>query len=236
MMQITDKDGSRRDFFFEMQKHAMHLRMEFTARQLAIYELYRKTAELPGAVAEFGVRNGANYFFLARLIEIFNGSQRHDGISSRHLYGFDTFAGFPSVGEEDKSKASWQDMGAGGVPTNREVFFADYETFRTQSTIGNRLHIVEGDVMQTLPQLLADAPGLRFSLIYLDLDLYAPTKLCLEQLWDKLVPGGIVVLDEYALPEFPGESAAADEFLAGKNIKLQAIPWCYCPSAYFQKP
>lgn len=235
-MNLSDATGRKRDFFFEMQKHAMHLRMEFTARQMAIYELYKKTINLPGAVAEFGVRNGANFFFLARLIEIFNASQRHDGIASRHLYGFDTFAGFPSVDEKDKSKASWQDMGEGGVPTDRDVFFSDYEAFRKQSTIGSRLNIVEGDVMKTLPQLLTETPGLRFSLVYLDLDLYAPTKLCLELLWDKIVPGGIVVLDEYGLPEFPGESQAADEFLVGRNITLEAIPWCYCPSAYFRKP
>jgi hypothetical protein len=235
-MKLVDQNGHERDFFFEMQKHAGHLRTEFTARQLAIYELYKKSIELPGSVAEFGVRNGANFFFLARLLEIFNPAQRFDGISSRHLYGFDTFSGFPDVGIEDKSTASWSEMKVGGVTTERDVFFADLQLLKNESTIGPRLHVVEGDVMQTLPSLLKNSPGLRFSFVFLDMDLYAPTKLCLEEIWGKVVPGGVVVFDEYGLPEFPGESLAVDEFFGDKKLKLHSIPWCYCPSAYVIKP
>ena len=219
-MKIFSQDGSPRDFFFEMQKHAAHLRLEFTARQLAVYEMYKLSIDLPGSVMEFGVRNGANYFFLARLIEIFNLAQRHDGISSRHLYGFDTFTGFPSIGPEDVS---------------RDVFFSDFHDFKEDSSIGSRLHVEEGDVAQTLPKFLERTPGLRIAFLFLDLDLYAPTKTCLELLWDKVVPGGVVVLDEYGLSEFPGESKAVDEFFTGQPVNLRSIPWSYCPSAYLIK-
>lgn len=234
-MKLFSQDGSPRDFFFEMQKHAAHLRLEFTARQLAIYELYKRSIDLPGSVMEFGVRNGANFFFLARLIEIFNSAQRHDGISSRHLYGFDTFAGFPSIGPEDVSAASWPDMKAGGAQSARDVFFSDFDCFKENSSIGSRLHVVEGDVVQTLPTFLEDSPGLRVAFLFLDLDLYAPTKTCLELLWDKVVPGGVVILDEYGLAEFPGESKAVDEFFQDKSVKMKSIPWCYCPSAFVIK-
>jgi hypothetical protein len=232
---LKDSNGVSRDFFFEMQKHSMHLRKEFTSRQLAVYELFKKTIELPGSIAELGVRNGANYFFLARLLEIFCPAQRFDGISSKHLFGFDTFSGFPSVSEEDRSSYSWPDMKDGGVTTNRSAFFKDFESFKQESSISGRLHIVEGDVCETLPVFLEERPGLRFSLIYLDMDIFKPTALALELLWDKIVPGGIVVFDEYALMEFPGESAAADEFFKGADVEFKCIPWCYCPSAYVVK-
>ena len=234
-IQITDSAGFERDFHFEVQKHAMHLRSEFTARQLAIYELYKKTVELPGSVIELGVRNGANFFFLARLIEIFNGAQRFDGISSRHLFGFDTFSGFSAISAKDQSDASWPDMKPGGVPADREIFFTDFERFRTDSPNADRLHVVEGDVADTLPRLLEQKPGVRFAFAFFDLDVYQATKLCLELIWDKVVPGGIIVFDEYALAEFPGESAAVDEFMAGHKQTLRSIPWCYCPSAYLIK-
>lgn len=232
---LTDGAGRERDFFFEMQKHSCHLRQAFFARQLGIAELYRRTVDLPGSVAEFGVRNGANFFFLARLIETFNGAQRHDGIAARHLFGFDTFSGFPSVAPQDQAETAWHDMGVGGVPTDREVFFDDLARFTAESPIGNRLHVVEGDVLETLPAFRARWPGIRFSLLYLDLDLYEPTRCVLEQLWDCVVPGGIVVFDEYALPEFPGETQAVDEFLAGRGQPLQTLPWCYCPTAFTVK-
>ena len=115
------------------------------------------------------------------------------------------------------------------------MFFADYETLRAASPIGSRLHVVEGDVTETVPRLLAERPGLRFAFVFLDLDLYEPTKACLEAVWDLVVPGGVVVFDEYGLQEFPGESRAVDEFFAGRGVVLRSLPWCYCPSAYIRK-
>jgi 3-O-methyltransferase len=231
-LRILEPGAAERDFHFEMQKHAMHLRVEFTARQLAIYELYRRTITLPGSIAEFGVRNGANFFYLARMIELFNPAQRFDGIAARHLYGFDTFAGFPSVDDKDRAPTAWHEMRVGGVNCDRDLFFRDYEAFRTASPIGSRMHILEGDVCATLPRFIQDNPGVRFSLLYLDLDLYEPTRVCLELLRPKLVPGAIVVFDEYAIKEFPGETEAADEFLAEHGLVLQSLPWCFSPAAF----
>ncbi|MFO0997586.1 MAG: TylF/MycF/NovP-related O-methyltransferase [Alphaproteobacteria bacterium] len=232
-MKLVDSRAVARDFYFEMQKHSLHLRPEWTARQLAVYELYKMTLELPGSIAEFGVRNGANFFYLARMMEIFHAAQRHDAISARQLYGFDTFRGFPSIAPQDRSHSSWSEMREGGVACfDREVFFRDLEEFRSASAVGRRLHVVEGDVVETLPAFLESNPGVRFALIYLDMDLYEPTKACLELLAPKLVPGAVVVFDEYGLKEFPGETAAADEFLARHKLGVKHFPWCFSPSAY----
>lgn len=234
-MKLTDNQGRPRDFFFELQKHSCHLRSDFLARQLAIYELFKRVIEIPGAIVEFGVRNGANFFYLARLLELFNSGQRYDGISSKHLFGFDTFSGFPSIHEKDQAKTAWPDMRVGGVQTDREVFFSDYESFRANSPIRTRLHVIEGDVMSTLCPTLDEWPGIRFSLVYLDLDLFEPTLYVLEQVWDRIPKGGIVVFDEYALPEFPGETAAIDTFFADKQQQIATIPWCFSPSAYITR-
>ena len=231
-----DNNGFERDFHFEVQKHAFHLRQQFTARQLAIYELYKLSIDIPGSVIEFGVRNGANFFYLARLIEIFNPSQRFDGISSRHLYGCDTFSGFPAIDPKDISNKSWFDMKEGGVVSNRAAFFLDLDAYLQDSPIAQRVHVIEGDVCKTIPALLSDAPGLRFSFVYFDLDLYKPTLDCLILLWDKIPKGGVLVFDEYALPEFPGESQAVDEFFSNANVQLKSFPWCHCPSSYLIKP
>lgn len=232
---ITDENNNQRDFFFEMQKHSAHLRTEFTARQLCIYELFKKTTSLPGGIVELGVRNGANFFFLSRLLEIFNPSQRYDGIASKHLYGFDTFAGFPAISSEDVSSSSWFDMKVGGVPSDRNAFFDDLQSFKDSSPISERIHIVEGDVMDTIPEFLERNPGARFSMIYFDMDIYEPTLFALQSLWSRVVPGGVLVFDEYGFKEFPGESRAVDEFFQDKQTTLLSIPWCSCPSAYLVK-
>jgi hypothetical protein len=235
MLKILDQDKRERNFHFEMQKHSMHLRADFARRQLAIYEIFKKTIELPGSIIELGVRNGANFFYFARLLEIFAAGQRYDGISCKHLYGFDTFGGFPSISSKDLSSASWHETREGGVNTDKEIFFHDYENFKKESEISNRLHIIEGDVTQTIEPFLQQNSGARFSLVYFDLDLYQPTKVCLEKLWDKIVPGGILVFDEYALVEFPGETLAVDEFFNNKNVDFVTIPWSWCPTTYVVK-
>lgn len=229
--------GEQRDFFFEMQKYSMHLRSDFVARQIAITDLYRQTIHLPGSIIELGIRNGATFFYLARLLEIFGPSARRDPVySDRHLYGFDTFSGFPSIAPQDQGANVWPEMKQGGVKThNKEQFFRDFETFRKHSVEGERIHVIEGDVCQSVPDFVDQHPGLAISLLYFDLDLYKPTLVGLEHLYKLVVPGGIVVFDEYGYTEFPGETKAVNEFFKDKGIELNRFPWAYCPSAFFIK-
>jgi hypothetical protein len=49
--------------------------------------------------------------------------------------------------------------------------------------------------------------------------------------------GGVVIFDEYAIADWPGETAAVDEFLADKpTVRLQTFSWTNAPVAYLVKP
>ena len=72
---LLNEEGMELDFFHEVSKYAGYLRHSHISRHLAIFDLYKKTIELPGSVVEFGIYHGSTYFFLARLIEIFNHSE-----------------------------------------------------------------------------------------------------------------------------------------------------------------
>ena len=74
---------------------------------------------------------------------------------------------------------------------------------------------------ETVPAYVTNNPGARFALVNCDLDTYKPTLAALEAVWPAIVPGGLVLLDEYAIEHW-NESKAADEFLADKGIQLQA--------------
>ncbi len=54
--------------------------------------------------------------------------------------------------------------------------------------------------------------------MHIDVDVYEPTKLILEKLWDKITPGGILMLDDYETIE--GETIAVDKFFTGKELKI----------------
>jgi hypothetical protein len=86
-------------------------------------------------------------------------------------------------------------------------------------------------------QFVRENPGVRFSLLHLDCDLYKPTRAVLHALWDKVTRGGVVIFDEYAIADWPGETAAVDEFLTDKpELRLRTFSWTNVPGAYLVKP
>ncbi|MEJ2758430.1 MAG: TylF/MycF/NovP-related O-methyltransferase [Anaerolineales bacterium] len=60
------------------------------------------------------------------------------------------------------------------------------------------------------------------------MDVYKATQCVLENLFDRVVPGGIVMLDDYASAE--GETKAVDEFIAGKDYKVEKLPYAVTPA------
>lgn len=233
-MRIVDDTGSERDFFFEMSKYAGHLYKSHIERHLAIYELYKKTYELPGSVAEFGLYNGSTFFFLARLLEIFNKTsfEIHES-SSHHLYGFDTFEGIVNLSDLDSTDVHTPQKHIGGFKQINNFFLNDLDHFKkTNCSIAKRIHIIKGDATTSFPDFLKQNPGVRFRFVILDMDVFEPTNAVLDSILNFMVPGGIIAFDEYGFPEWPGETIAADQFIRKNHLKLTAIPWACAPAAY----
>lgn len=88
----------------------------------------------------------------------------------------------------------------------------------------NQLFIHKGWFQDTLP-LATNIDKIAF--LRLDGDWYASTKVCLDYLYDKLVVGGVIAIDDYGAYE--GCKKAVDEFCENKNIfplKLQVDSEC----------
>jgi hypothetical protein len=62
------------------------------------------------------------------------------------------------------------------------------------------------------------------SLAILDFDIYAPTKIALEQIKPRLVKGSILVFDELCDDIFPGEPIAVQEVFGLNNLRVQRLP------------
>jgi predicted O-methyltransferase YrrM len=78
------------------------------------------------------------------------------------------------------------------------------------------VHFVRGPVEQTIP---AQAPE-RIALLRLDTDYYESTKHELLHLFPRLSSGGVLILDDYGAPGFPGAKAAVDEYFASQGLRL----------------
>ena len=149
---------------------------------------------------------------------------------NRKIYGFDSFGGFRSLTDHDQSKAD-------------ESMFADtdYDTLSemVQLSALNRpvnhipkCEIVRGDATETIPQFVEEHPELIIALLYLDFDIYAPTKVALEHLLPLVPKGGIVAFDELNSAKWKGETIAFKEMLELRKVKLQKFDWDPWPS-YF---
>ena len=203
-------------------------------RFLAHYELFRKTIDIPGSIVELGVSRGVSFFAFHKMLEIFCPCD-----TSKKVFGFDSFEGLQDFAEQDGTAAgelsSDKHEGGWSASSVEGEIFALAELFNADNILAReRSMLIKGRVQDSLDAFLKETPGLRISLLHFDLDLYEPTKFALTRLWDLVVPGGVVVFDEYALPPWGGEATAFDEFCRERSIRveLKKFPWCLTPTAY----
>lgn len=206
------------------------------ARFLAHYELFKQVVHVPGAIVDLGVYRGASTFTWAKLCEILCPTDVR-----KVVYAFDTFAGFPALTSEDG--APRPDRGAcvggydGGAGIEEELRLAAAAMDEDRHLRHRpRVEFIAGDVCQTVPAFVAEkGAGLRLALLNLDVDLYAPTRAALDHFVPRMSPGGVIVLDEYAVDTFGGESKAVDEYFQerfGRRPLVRKFAWHSNPSGY----
>lgn len=188
---------------------------------LAHYELYKMITDLPGHIVECGVYKGASLIRFATFREVL------ESPFSRKIIGFDAFGKFPAQIDHNDAEfiANFENMGGDGISSDELDAVFRYKKFRNYE-------LVEGDVKQTIPKYLIENPELKIALLHIDVDVYEPSRVALENLFDKVVAGGLIVLDDYGTVS--GETQAVDEFLAGKTIRVRKLSMSHIP-AYIVK-
>tara|TARA_B100001057_G_scaffold234218_1_gene234534 strand:- start:16677 stop:17450 length:774 start_codon:yes stop_codon:yes gene_type:complete len=68
-----------------------------------------------------------------------------------------------------------------------------------------------------VPKRFKEVKDNKFSFVHIDLDLYEPTKESLNFFGEKIIKGGIILLDDYGSLDFPGAKLATDNFLKNNN-------------------
>ncbi|MBW1741914.1 MAG: class I SAM-dependent methyltransferase [Deltaproteobacteria bacterium] len=212
----------------------IYSRRIFLKRFLAHYEFFRMTVDLPGDIVELGVYRGASLMSWANFLEI-----RNMGDRQKQVIGFDNFKGFTSFdekdGKEDKRVGKTMSGYDGGVfeeILKDAISIYDRDRFVPYKP---RIILVMGDIEETVPRFAAENPGLRISLLHFDCDIYRPTKIALEVFWPLVVPGGVVLFDEYGLRPWEGESKAVDEFFEGSEVEIHRLDWSPNPGGYIVK-
>lgn len=210
-------------------------RRQSLKRFLAHVELFKMTLNVPGDIAELGVFRGLGLMTWANLLEAYCIGDR-----TKVVWGFDNWKGFTGFSKQDGSEIKNAGKVLGGF--DPEPFLAELEDaisiFDADRFIPwkARVKLVNGHIEETVPKFVDENPGVRFSMIHFDCDLYKPTKVALDALWPLVARGGVVIFDEYGIHDWPGETKAVDEFLSENlGLKLSTFTWTNAPAAYLIK-
>jgi len=194
------------------------------AKFISHWEIYKEIINLPGAIVECGVFKGASIIRFATFREILESSY------SRKLIGFDTFSNFPSQNSMDDAKYIdyFETMCGYGMSKNELEQIFSYKGFKN-------IELVEGNLLETIPIYFEKNYSLKIALLHVDVDVYDATKHCLDNLFDKVVRGGIILLDDYSTA-VAGATRAIDEFInQNDNIQIQKYPFYQSPSFIIKK-
>ncbi|MHB8164934.1 MAG: hypothetical protein ACYDDV_11460 [Methanoregula sp.] len=199
----------------------LYVNLPLMQRLLWFHETYQKIINVHGIIMEFGCRWGQNLAFF----ETFRGIYEPYNFN-RKIVGFDTFSGFPSVHEKD-GKSPFAKPGNYDVTENYEQYLnniLEYQESEMHHSNIKKFEIVKGDASKTIYEYLDKNPETIIAFAYFDIDLYEPTKECLQAIKPHLTKGSIVAFDELNLHDFPGETLALNEVFGLNNIRIQRSP------------
>ena len=166
-------------------------------------KLFVSTLGLPGDVFEAGAGSGGS----ARLML---DSLLARGVKKR-MWVLDTFAGYPDA-----------DVVRDGQHVRPQQCQCNSEAEVT-ALLANpeiEVRVVAGRIPATLAQV--SATSLCFA--HIDVNLHQPTRAATEFCWDRLVPGGVMVFDDYGWPATFGARTAIDEVCAARGAEVICLP------------
>lgn len=217
LVDIYNKNNDSLEKIIDFPKYApANCMIDFIAR----YELVKLIKDIPGDIFELGVCGGRGIFSFFHSLSLLESNYE-----LREIIGFDTFTGITSISEYDKNK--YRVINEGDFCFTRKDELIEvakiHETFKNNYFNKNRIHFVEGNVMDTIPSFLNENPHKLISLLYLDMDVYQPTKFAIENCLPRMCKGSIIAFDELYYRSFPGETTALLDCFNINNHKIHNI-------------
>ncbi|MDA0657085.1 MAG: class I SAM-dependent methyltransferase [Proteobacteria bacterium] len=194
---------------------------------LLIAERQVRKHRLSGSYVECGVWRGGMSFAMMQILPRY-------GVTDFHF--FDSFQGLPVATAQDGADALGQqrngDLWFDDNTADHGQFLKDLEKFKPA---GVTTTVHKGWFEDTLSEFPKDG---RIAVLRLDGDWYDSTLVCFQALWDRVIPNGLVLIDDYY--DWSGCTNAVHRFLVDR---FSADNNFYCPIrstkyglAYLVKP
>lgn len=198
-------------------KHAAYSKLETVINS---YECARICIEenIPGCFIECGVAAGSQIGAMML-------AAREKG-QEREFYLYDSFCGIPLAGPKDNQQPGIGPIRHDVNVPERKLLVSSGITVHDENSVKNNLKMwglglagtcfIKGWFQDTVPK---NNHG-PIAVLRLDGDLYSSTKICLDYLYKKVVPGGFVIIDDYALL---GCKTAVDEFMGTDKFNYNVV-------------
>lgn len=197
------------------------------------YRRLEQIADVEGDIVECGVGRGVSLLNWCTYVEFSQRFQDEPKWPVRQVWGFDSFEGLPAPTSEDVSaeRDNTPHIRAGLVSdTSVNGVIQMLERKNVSSDfIASNLHLVPGWFDNTLSGFEAN-----IALLHVDVDLYDSYVTVLNELYDKVVPGGVIAFDEYDHERYPGATKAIDAFFADKPGRIEKDT--FLPRWYYVTP
>ena len=220
---IYDQDGLWTIHNHEFMHDARFVRAHARAVQAAGHELplhwrvhialwaASHAIELEGDFVECGVNRGV---MSTAIMSYLDWNSR-----DRTFYLLDTFTGL------DESLLTEEEIARGAIQDNREHletgrYVKGVESVRRNFSEWRNVAIIPGTIPQTLSQIHAD----KVAYLHLDLNCTRPEVSAASYLWDRLVPGAIILLDDYAYDGYRESKLGMDEFAREHGVPVASLP------------
>lgn len=164
---------------------------------------------LSGSFIEFGIMKCSFSFQIMKTLLMNN--------INKNFYTFDFFEEQITINdskEESQIKEIYKRTKFKRLTTDELVSYSRKLGFKN-------LNCIKGNVENTLIPFLNNNND-RFCFVYIDLDVEKPTAFVLKNIWERVVSGGYIIIDDYNSSKW-GPFYVIDDFLKDKNCKLSNI-------------
>jgi hypothetical protein len=139
--------------------------------------------------------------------------------TGKAFYLLDTFKGLNS------KYVSAQELAMGYMNGSQRHLESGFYTQDVEKVLANfsewnNVHIIVGPV----PETLSEVKSTKVAYLHLDMNCTPPEVAALNFFWDNLVPGALILLDDYAYRGYEPQKAGLDEVAREKNIKILSLP------------
>ncbi|WNJ16894.1 TylF/MycF/NovP-related O-methyltransferase [Pontibacter sp. G13] len=169
-------------------------------RRWMIAQLTRLVGHLPGDTAECGVYRGAASWLICH-------SNAHSQFPDRMHFLFDSFEGLSKPGDSDGEH--WQ---GGELSCSVDQVSANLSQWPNKECLKG-----------WIPDRFEEVSDRQFCFVHIDVDLFQPTLDSIAFFYDRLVPGAVLVCDDYGFTTCPGATEAIDQFLVDKPEQMVSL-------------